>query len=767
MSEEPTIDKFKQTFLEEAREILVELESALLALNDNRGDNELVGRAFRALHTIKGSGAMFGFDELAAFTHNLENAFDEVRNRRLHVTSELINLSLAALDQIKAMLDEAAGRGEANRTVSAEILLKVRQLTGKPEPRPAEAAPSPEPAPAADATGPVRHWHVRFSPGADLLRTGTDPLLLLRELKQLGSLQIKASMAAIPPIGELDPERCYISWDMVLTTSAAREAISDVFIFVADSCELTIEAMVEPKIEPKIEPAIEQKIEEKIEPKIEAKIELTTEPAIEMRIKPTIEPASSPVSSQVSSAAVAESQAPKAKFPSYGRRASDTPDNASSIRVPAAKLDQFVNLVGELVTVQARLFEIATRREDPEVGAVSEEVDRLTSALRESSISIRMLPIRATFERFRRLVHDLARDLHKEVELTIEGADTELDKSVIDQLNDPLMHLIRNSMDHGIEPPEKRLAAAKRRSATIHLSARHSGASVLISVADDGGGINAEAVRERAIEKGLVAADAQLTEAEIFAFILAPGFSTARQVTDVSGRGVGMDVVRRSVEALRGTIDIASKPGTGTSVTLRLPLTLAIIDGLLVRVEQAYFVLPLATTLECIELTRQDIEQANGKHVANVRGEIIPYIRLREYFNMQTERPEREQIMVAETEDGRYGFVVDQVLGDHQTVIKNLGRFYRHVELISGATILGNGSVALILDPQRLVRDALRTMSVGKRAVGKRVHGKRADVRAAPRTRAPCAAAQSAAAQSAAAQSAAAPSVAAETRARP
>jgi len=731
LSEEPTIDKFKQTFLEEAREILVELESALLALNDNRGDNELVGRAFRALHTIKGSGAMFGFDELAAFTHNLENAFDEVRNGRLRVTSELINLSLAALDQIKAMLDEAAGGGEADRTVSAEILVKVRQLTGKPEPRPAEAAPSPELAPAADAKGATRDWQIRFSPGADLLRTGTNPLLLLRELKQLGSLQIEASMAAVPPIPELDPERCYISWDMVLTTSAAREAISDVFIFVADSCELTIEPAIESTIEPKIE--------------------LTTEPAIEMRIKPTIAPVSGPVSS----AAVAEPQAPKAKYPSYGRRASDTPDNASSIRVPAAKLDQFVNLVGELVTVQARLFEIATRREDPEVGAVSEEIDRLTSALRESSISIRMLPIRATFERFRRLVHDLARDLHKEVELTIEGADTELDKSVIDQLNDPLMHLIRNSMDHGIEPPERRLAAAKRPSATIHLSARHSGASVLISVADDGGGINAAAVRERAIEKGLVASDAQLTEAEIFALILAPGFSTARQVTDVSGRGVGMDVVRRSVETLRGRIDIASKPGTGTTVTLRLPLTLAIIDGLLVRVGHAYFVLPLATTLECIELTRQDIEQANGKHVANVRGEIIPYIRLREYFNMPIEQLEREQIMVAETEDGRYGFVVDQVLGDHQTVIKNLGRFYRHVELVSGATILGNGTVALILDPHRLVRDALRTISLGTRSLGKH-----ADVRAAPRPRAQGVAAPSVAAEKVAAQNAATQGVA-------
>jgi len=276
------------------------------------------------------------------------------------------------------------------------------------------------------------------------------------------------------------------------------------------------------------------------------------------------------------------------------------------------------------------------------------------------------------------------------------------------------MHLIRNSMDHGIESQEHRLAAGKRPTATIHLSARHSGASVLIGVSDDGGGIDAEAVRSRAVEKGLVAADAELTEAEIYSFILAPGFSTARQVSDVSGRGVGMDVVRRSVEALRGTIDIASKPGKGTIVSLRLPLTMAIIDGLLVRVGQAFFVLPLATTLECIELTRQDIEKANGKHVASVRGEIIPYIRLRDYFNIHTERPEREQIMVAETEEGRFGFVVDQVLGDHQTVIKNLGRFYRHIQIISGATILGSGAVALILDPHRLVQDTLRTMSLAR-----------------------------------------------------
>ena len=449
---------------------------------------------------------------------------------------------------------------------------------------------------------------------------------------------------------------------MILATAVPRDAIRDVFIFVEDCCELTIN------------PAV-------------------TLPA-------------SPCLPGDAAAAIYKPREDQRSGP--GRREHDTPATASSIRVPAEKLDQFVNLVGELVTVQARLADIAAQRDDPEITSISEEVERLTAALRENSMSTRMLPIRGTFERFRRLVHDLARDLHKNVELTIEDADTELDKTVIDQLNDPLMHLIRNSMDHGIESPQARLEAGKSETATIHLSARHAGAHVLIGVTDDGRGIDAVAVRERAVRNGLAAADAELTEAEIFSFILMPGFSTAKQVTDVSGRGVGMDVVRQRVEALRGTIDIKSEFGVGASITLRLPLTLAIIDGLLVRVDDAHFVLPLSNTLECIELTRQDIEKSNGKHVANVRGEIIPYIRLRDFFHIKTERPEREQIMIAETEDGRYGFVVDEVLGDHQTVIKNLGRFYRHVQFVSGATILGNGSVALIIDPDRLVQEVIK-----------------------------------------------------------
>lgn len=667
------IDKFKQAFQDEARELLSELESALLELDQNREDREVVGRAFRALHTIKGSGAMFGFDDIAGFTHNLETAFDQLRNGQLGATADLINLTLAAGDQIKNMLDEAAGRGAVDPARAESILTELRRLTGAGEP---QAALKEEP-PAGSAGGlpaiqsgavesPTVDWRIRFRPGSNILLNGINPLLLVRELRELGTLRLQPDTTAIPALGDMEPERCYLSWDLVLTTGAAVEAIRDVFIFVEDDCELAIERHVERR----------------------------------------------------AANAPPRREADQSKDRREGGATAAA--TASSLRVSTEKLDLLVNLVGELVTVQARLSEVAGRRDDSDIRDISESVDRLTAALRETSMSIRMLPLRSTFERFRRLVHDLGTDLHKDVEFTIEGADTELDKTVIDRLNDPLVHLIRNSMDHGIETAEVRRAAGKRPTGTIHLSARHSGASVLIEVSDDGQGVNVDAVRARALERGLIDDAAKLSDSEVLALIMTPGFSTAREVSDVSGRGVGMDVVRRSIEGLRGSIDIRSKHGEGMTATLRLPLTLAIIDGLLVRVGDTYFVLPLANSLECIELTRQDILDAHGHHIANVRGEIVPYIRLSEYFQMNSERPEREQIMLVETDHGHYGFVVDQVLGDHQTVIKNLGRLYRNVQVVSGATILGNGTVALILDPHRLVQHVLQNQSEIRRSEDRR-----------------------------------------------
>ncbi|MGO9254848.1 MAG: chemotaxis protein CheA [Bryobacteraceae bacterium] len=674
------IDQFKEGFQEEARELLGELESALLELDQNRDDLEVVGRAFRALHTIKGSGAMFGFEDIAAFTHNLEAVFDQLRKGELAATTDLINLALAAGDQIKSMLDAAAGQDPPDRNRSAEILAGLGRLTGPP-PSHQEPAPVPQtealPAelPQSPAQSVSTEWLIHFRPGPDLLLNGTNPLFLLREMRELGQLRVQLDASRIPPLGEIDPERCYVAWDLVLETAAGRDAIRDIFIFIEDDCEIRVEpASGDPVGIPAAVPAL----------------------------------SSSPPAAKT------------ARQDSAGIAGVTGPPTASSIRVSAEKLDQLVNLVGELVTVQARLSEVSARRDDPDIQAISEEIDRLTAELRENSMSIRMLPLRNTFERFRRLVHDLGIELHKQVDLVTEGADTELDKTVIDQLNDPLVHLIRNSMDHGIETADARRAAGKSANATIRLSARHSGAQVLIRVSDDGRGLDVEAVRARAIEQGLLDPSAQLSESELFSLILAPGFSTARKVTDVSGRGVGMDVVRRSVDALRGSIEIASQPGAGLAVTLRLPLTLAIIDGLLVRVGEAHFVLPLANSLECVELTRQDIQDAHGNHLASVRGETIPYIRLSEDFAIERPRPEREQIMVVDTEEGHCGLVVDEVLGNHQTVIKNLGRLYRDVPMVSGATILGNGTVALILDPHRLVQNAVHMASQNRRSNGRK-----------------------------------------------
>ena len=651
-------EQFKQSFREEAREILTDLESALLELNERRGDAELVGRIFRGLHTIKGSGAMFGFERVAEFTHDLETAFDLVRNGQVEPSSDLIDLTLAALDQIGAMLQEGtSGATPADTAVCTRILESIRKLAGIAEgAAPAIVQQIAENGPSLPAEG-MQGWRIRFAPGPDLMRCGANPILLLRELGQLGRLSIEADLDAVPPLAELDPERCYFAWEMTLETAAPIDAIRDVFIFVEDCCELKIDL------------------------------------------------ASGPVATEASltTNGMADPRAARG-----GRRDADAPEAASSIRVAATKLDRFVNLVGELVTVQAWLGELAARHDDADLSAASEEIDRLASALRENSMDMRMMPIRGTFEKFRRLVHDLARSLGKSVELAIEGAETELDKSVIDQLSDPLMHLIRNSMDHGIGSSEERIAHGKPAMATIRLVARYAGASVLISVSDDGRGIDVEAVRAKAVDKGLIGSDALLSESEIYELIFQPGFSTARNVTDISGRGVGMDVVRRHIEELRGSIDVASKPGEGTTITLRLPLTLAIIDGLLVTVGAASFVLPLAHTLECIELSRDAIDAANGKHLINVRGEVVPYIRLREHFQVVDPPPTFEQVILVDTGDGRYGLVVDSVLGNCQTMIKSLGRVYRHVQTISGATILGNGTVALILDPHRLVDECIR-----------------------------------------------------------
>jgi two-component system chemotaxis sensor kinase CheA len=376
------------------------------------------------------------------------------------------------------------------------------------------------------------------------------------------------------------------------------------------------------------------------------------------------------------------------------------------VRVPSERLDRLVNLVGELVMNQSRLSQVAAGANLANLAGPVEELERLVDELRDNVLSIRMMPIGATFSRFKRLVHDLSAELGKEIDLVTQGEETELDKTVLDQLGDPLVHLIRNSIDHGIELPEARQAIGKARRGIIRLAAAHVGSNVVITITDDGRGIDQEAIRAKAVEKGLIAAEARLSEREMYELIFRPGFSTAKQVSNVSGRGVGMDVVKRQFEALRGQVTISSEAGNGTTITLRLPLTLAIIDGLLVEIGRDQFIVPMSVVTENVELQRSERGQNNGRNVIAVRGELVPYVRLREAFAITGSELDTEKIVIARHGDDRVGLVVDRVVGSHQTVIQPLGRFFRKIELVSGATIMGDGRVALILDLGGLVHMA-------------------------------------------------------------
>ena len=693
-------DANANAYREEAAELLSELEVSLLELEERPDDAELVGRVFRALHTIKGSGAMFGFDAIAAFAHEIETVFDQVRDGRIPATPALVGATLAGRDHIQALLplaESEAARLAPQGNLVLDQLRRAAPLPQTPPQLPAETSPVANP---AEQPAETRTCRIHFEPAPDILRWGVNPLLILRDLAKLGDLTLVAHLDRIPMLDRFDPELCYTYWDAVLTTSADEDAIRDIFIFVEDRARISISPIEVPECgeTPRLGDLLVSRGDaaaDDVERCLDSRPR-TGELLVEAGV----------VSQDKVDAALLEQQhlatlRDKRRDEAREKRPTET----ASIRVPAAKLDNLVNIVGELVTVQARLSSYALASGDAEAAFISEEVERLTELLRENSMSIRMLPVGETFARFRRMVRDLSATLGKRAELITSGNDTELDKTVIEQLSDPLLHIIRNAVDHGIEPPERRLAAGKPAVGRIQLSAAHAGAFVLICVADDGAGLNRDAIRARAIERGLVRPETPLTDQQINALILAPGFSTAAKVTEVSGRGVGMDVVQRNLDALRGTLSVSSSSGAGTTITLRIPLTLAIIDGLLVETGDSRYVVPLSNVSACMELTSAERED-DRQTLLSVRGKLIPYISLRERFHIAGERPPIEQVIIADTHSGQFGFVVDRVIGDHHTVIKKLGRLYREIDEVSGATILGDGSVALILDVEKLVSAA-------------------------------------------------------------
>jgi len=693
------MDQHQQTFLQEAGELLDDLQAALLELEESPDSRDLIARIFRDVHTIKGSGNMFGFDAIGAFAHELETVLDKLRNGEIQASQELIDLVLASADQIRGLLRNPEGE------LPADLAENGRLLIGELQGFLREGGPAAGPAAEQAGTGPSSGkssedvtYRVSIRPKSELFRNGTNPIPLLAELRDLGFSHVFCHVDQIPPIESLDPEICYTHWDVILTTHQGRDAIEGVFIFVEDLCDIEITPIEsseswEGPVTPRLGEILVQR-------GVLTQEELLAVLSRQKRLGQLLVEDNKLPQGVVDSALVEQTHIRELQD---RRKQTET---AATVRVPAHRLDHLIDLAGELVTVQARLSRAALEIDNPELTVIAEIVERLTSELRDNSMGIRMVPIGTTFGQFKRLVRDLSKELSKQVLLTTDGAETELDKTVIERLNDPLVHIIRNCIDHGIESPEARAAKGKPRQGKIHLAAVHAGAHVVVSVSDDGAGLDANRLREKAIQQGLVPAGAELSERESFNLIFLPGFSTAKAVTTVSGRGVGMDVVRKNVEMLRGTVEIASELGAGTTVSLRLPLTLAIIDGLLVEVGSSRYVMPLSVVDECVELPREEVKRAHGKHIVNLRGELVPYIRLREMFGAAGAMPEIEQVAITHIRGQRLGFVVDHVVGQHQTVIKTLGKVYRGSREFSGATILPDGTVGLILDIQKLAEIA-------------------------------------------------------------
>ncbi|SDY79297.1 chemotaxis protein CheA [Citreimonas salinaria] len=636
-----------QSFIQEASEILEGLDVTLLELEASPTDSARIDAVFRALHTLKGSGAMFGFTALSKFLHHFENAFDRIRSGEGTVSADLIQLSLASRDHMERMIARGPDP-EAGRPPDAEtdaLVEKIRRLVETMQ---------PGSAPASDGTPTMRRFVIDFRPSPDAMRNGLRPDLLLAELADLGTADITCLGHHVPALEDLDPTVCHLAWHVVLVTGAGRGEIEEVFLFASDG-----------------------------------DLEIT-------ELGPVGEPASAPGS--------ASEETPAA--PEAAQAAEQVPSKSTSVRVQSHRLDELMDQLGELVIAQARLNRISSDVQDSALAGVAEEIERLVTGLRDATLSIRMLPVELVFGKFRRVVRDLSGELGKQVKLDTRGGETEVDKNVIDSLTEPLVHIIRNAIDHGIESPQERAARGKPEHALVKMQARQSGGEVLISVTDDGAGLDAEAIRARAIERGLLAADQEASDEQLYNLIFEPGFSTAKSLSSVSGRGVGMDAVRRVIEDLRGVVEVKSRPGLGTQVTLRLPLTLAIIDGLLVKVAGVPFVLPLSSVEECVDLPADEKARESGRALLRIRDELVPYVNLDTLFGFDRLDEDDRRIVVSSVDGKRMGLVVDEVVGQHQTVIKPLSIYHRGIEGLSGSTILGDGSVAMILDVTALVKRA-------------------------------------------------------------
>ncbi|WP_321324465.1 chemotaxis protein CheA [Thiomicrorhabdus sp.] len=680
------METFRQTYLEESFEGLDVMETGLLELPPGTPDNEKINEIFRAAHSIKGGSGTFGFSEIAGFTHVLETLLDEMRDNRRDVTQESIDAMLAAVDILRDMLTKLQDHEPIDEDRASEVQSVLEAILNGEEVEPI-AEKSSESAQPEEQTAAGSGWIIDIIPEKDLLQTGNEPLRIFRELETLGKLEVKANWENLPNAATFDPESLYLSWELTLTGDSVNEDdIKEVFEWIdGDGAEIKLKALTttsQPEAVAEVAPAKEV-----------ATSATPEAPVAQAEVKPAAKPKAKP-----------DTKAPKQE---------------GSIRVDLIKIDQMVNLVGELVITQSMLSQFGEQAEqssDNSQEANMEWVDKLkeglthlerhTRELQESVMNIRMLPVSFAFNRMPRIVHDVSQKLGKQIELVMEGEGTELDKTMLEQLTDPLVHIVRNSIDHGIESPEVRVAAGKPEKGTVKMAAFHQGGNILIQITDDGAGIDYKRIEAKAIEKGVIEEDHNLNRDEIVDLIFHAGFSTADVVSDISGRGVGMDVVRRNIRGLGGSVDVKTTPGVGSVFTIRLPLTLAILDGQLCSVGSQTYVFPLISIIESIQVDKSHVKGIAGEtELYKLRDSYIPVIRLHKKLGIKDAHQDLEDGLLVVVEDAgqRAGIFVDDLLGQQQVVIKSLESNFMKIEGIAGATILGDGTVSLILDVSETV----------------------------------------------------------------
>jgi two-component system chemotaxis sensor kinase CheA len=666
------IDKYKAKFVEESNDNVHDLEEALLLLEKDTSNNEIIERIFRAMHTLKGGGAMFGFNQLSEFTHHLETVFDLVRNNKLSVTDDIISLTFESIDHIKHMLEVGDVEDADELANQAAFIQRVQRFSNGEAPVEESIVTSNKTAVKDDGS---KTFLINIKPNEEILRNGTNPFYLLDDLHAMGEARVIAFYEKVPVLNSFNPVNSYCHWQVVLNTEESVNDIKDVFIFVEDECEISIHEIGAGNL------LSSQELLNNINEASKLQKALTKEELI--------------AKASTTAGQVKKENKKKVQLKEH---------KISSIRVNSTKIDELVNLVSELVTIQAQLNLFAENDGNPAVLALAENIQKLSRQLRDNAFSISLIPLQSELMRFQRLVRDLSKELDKDIDFVIEGGDIELDKNIIEHLTDPLLHIIRNAVDHGIEMPDERIKAGKSPKGTILFKAYYSGASVMVEVMDDGKGIDPEFIRNKAISKGLIDASTELSRKEIFELVFLSGFSTKEEVTDVSGRGVGMDVVKKKIGEIRGEVSLDSEIGKGTTLTLELPMTLSIIDGLLVKVFKNQYVIPIANIEKIYALDTVSFGKTFN-HVVNIDEEQFPFIDLRETFETEMLNKGTEQLILVKYEDRKVGLLVDQVIGEYQTVVKPLGRFLKKQENISGASIMGDGTIALVIDTNRLIHN--------------------------------------------------------------